>query len=90
MRSMKVNDNIIIHYNSDLSGDIEVVNIKTGNTSIFTYNELRNYFYYPSKDPKKLEWVKTLFASIVRSKIISAVEQMSDEEVFKLELFLDK
>lgn len=89
MRSLKVNDGIVIHYNPDLSGGIEVVNLDTKHTQVFTYEQLRNYFIHPSKDSKKFEWIKTLFASIVRSKIISAVEQMNDDEVFKFELFLE-
>lgn len=89
MMMTKTIGDITITCNSDLSGDILVFNNSTNKTDTFTYELLRNYFLHPSKHPEKLLWVKTLFVGLVRSKIISAVEQMDDDEVLKFEIFLE-
>ncbi len=89
MMMTKTIGDITITCNSDLSGDIVVFNNSTNKTDTFTYELLRNYFLHPSKHPEELLWVKTLFVGLVRSKIISAVEQMDDDEVLKFEIFLE-
>jgi len=89
MRTFGLENDISVICNSDLSGDIEVVNTKTNVRTVFTFEELQTYFLYNKSFPSKFVWVKEFFANLAREKIISAVEQMSDDEVLKFELYLE-
>jgi hypothetical protein len=80
---------ITITFNSDLSGDIVVFNNITTKTDTFTYEQLREYWGRTINPQKELEWVKSLFADVASTRIIAAVEQMSDTQVLKFEKYFD-